>query len=61
MDFINIMGWIIIIIICLIFTPLMTIGTILICANSLGIFGDIIGTICIIGGLVRMFVNIFSD
>ena len=60
MEIIDILGWIIVTIICFLIAPLMTIGVILIGAKSLGIFGDILGTIFLIGGLFRMFNKILK-
>lgn len=58
MELFNILGWIIIIIVCFICAPCMTIGVILINANDLGFLGDVLGTIFLILGIIHMFVKI---
>lgn len=58
MELFNILGWIILIIICFICAPCMTIGVILINADDLGFFGDVLGTIFLILGLIHMLAKI---
>lgn len=58
MEIADILMWIIIIIICLTIAPLMTIGIIFILADSLGLFGDIIGVIFFILGVGHMYYKI---
>ncbi len=61
MEIWNILGYIILAIICFIFAPLMTIGVILINADALGFTGDVLGIIFIIAGLARMMNKVFGD
>lgn len=61
MEIVNILGWIIVVVICLLFAPLMTIGVILIYADDLGLIGDILGTFCIFAGFVHMLVKFFKE
>ena len=58
MEIADILVWIIIVIICLRIAPLMTIGIIFILAESLGLFGDIVGVILFILGIGHMFYKI---
>lgn len=61
MEIFNILAIIICVIICLIFAPFITIGFIFINSSSLGVFGDVIGTLFIIIGIARMLNGLFSN